>query len=334
MFSNLIWRPRRPWMRSTGDAYLRAMSRTTRHYLPGCAFHITARTQGHQAWFHGICETVERIIFEGFASSDAALMSHAVMPNHLHLVVRQGTNPLAWSLQPILRRIALRVQRLHGVQGHVFERRFRSAPCRTAAYLRNALVYTNLNPRRAGLCDLDGQYPWSSHAAFTSGQCPFGIVDVSHCTKLFLHEADSTEATAGTAYRKYVEWRLEKDRCDLLGISCSMPEPITTGGDTHFLRHFSVLNVTRPRPTQDLRDAARDILARIEPCAELQQLRGRHMTRSRCAIRNQVIAALQQAGYSGGATARFFGVSPATVSKVASRMRVAGTKSKKENVVR
>lgn len=135
--------------------------------MPGIAFHITARTQGKEPWFRDALRSrIEHILVEGVATSDAIRLSHTVMPNHFHLVIRQSARPLGWIMQPIMRRIAVAVQRTYGVEGHVFERSYRSLACESADHLRRAVAYTHLNPQRAGLCRSPEEYAWSSHVRF------------------------------------------------------------------------------------------------------------------------------------------------------------------------
>src|SRR5687767_3318846 len=99
------------------------MSRATRQYINGGVFHITARTQGKRPWFtQRLRGVVVEIIVKGVALSDAKLLAYAVMPNHFHMVVVQGGMTLGTVMQPIMRRIALLIQRSRKCSGHVFER--------------------------------------------------------------------------------------------------------------------------------------------------------------------------------------------------------------------
>ena len=136
--------------------------------MPGGAFHITSRLQGHVPLFVPICDRIVELIDYCFARSDATLVARAIMPNHLHLVMRQGSDPLHATMQPLLRRIAYLVQRTHGVKGHVFERAFAHRTCGNAAYLRNCIVYAHLNPVRAKLADRPEDYHWTSHLNYVA----------------------------------------------------------------------------------------------------------------------------------------------------------------------
>src|SRR5512145_1122737 len=109
-------------------------------------FHITTRTVCHRKWFTPRNRSrIEGIIAAALVRSDASLLAHTIMPNHLHLLVQQGNAPLARLMQPLLRRVALLIQHTHGIEGHVFERRFRDKPCPDADYARNAIAYIHRN---------------------------------------------------------------------------------------------------------------------------------------------------------------------------------------------
>jgi REP element-mobilizing transposase RayT len=216
------------------------MSRTLRPQMPGIAFHITARAQNREPWFvDNVRSQVERIIIRGVTSSDAMLMAYTVMPNHFHIVLRQGARTLGWVMQPIMRRIALLVQRQFSVKGHVFERRFRSFACADADRLRRAVIYTNLNPWRAELCRDPAEWAWSSHVRLIScatSDIPEG--DVLQTLKLFANEATTDWTALAAAYLACLKWRMEKDLHLATDTPYDVPEPPTAFGDRHFAESF------------------------------------------------------------------------------------------------
>ena len=193
------------------------MGRQKRLYLPGGTFHLVARCQGREAFFTPALRTrIVTLLREHVAYSDVELFAYVVMPNHIHLIVRQGRSPLWRFMQPLLRRVAITVLRRFGREGHVFERRYRSHVCATPDYFRNAVVYTHLNPVRAGLCTWPAEYPWSSHGAWLGndvavdgGRQP---VSLSRAAKAFATTADRTTSELARDYAAYVEWRQECDR--------------------------------------------------------------------------------------------------------------------------
>jgi hypothetical protein len=59
----------------------------------------------------------------------------------------------------------------HGVDGHLFQGRFKSLLVESNWHLLELSRYVVLNPVRAGLCESPGDWPWSSYGAMT-GSAP------------------------------------------------------------------------------------------------------------------------------------------------------------------
>jgi REP element-mobilizing transposase RayT len=150
------------------------MGRRKRSYLPGAAFHLTARTSGHEHWWADdkLRNSVVGIVSDALHRTDARLVAFTIMTNHFHLTVRQGIDPLARLMHPVCQRIALLVRRAHGREGHIFERQFRDKPCASADHLRQVIYYTHRNPVKAGMCAEANEYVWSSACAYTGVQSP------------------------------------------------------------------------------------------------------------------------------------------------------------------
>jgi REP element-mobilizing transposase RayT len=297
------------------------MSRVHRPQMPGVAFHVTARTQGRHPYFdERLRDDVAQYIRDGLASSDAHLLAHAVMPNHFHIVLRQGTRPLGWIMQPIMRRTSLLMQRAHGLKGHTFERRFRSHACSNADHLRRAITYTHLNPIRAGLCK--HTYAWSSARLFERNSHPGDCaVAVTFALRLFALGARDTEEEMRDNYARFVVWRVLKDEHDAAGTICSAPEPQFAAGDAYFARTFCAL----PRPDgvirRDLRDSAIDLLRRSSVDVSLDELRVQRLPRSLTNLRRKLIAGLLELRHPGRDIANFFRISDTAVSRIAIEIR-------------
>jgi REP element-mobilizing transposase RayT len=291
--------------------------------MPGIAFHITARTQGREKWFtDDIKPEIERIITTGVTSSKVLFLAHCVMDNHFHIVLRQGAQPLGWIMQPIMRRISLLVQRVVGVGGHVFERRFRSHPCENADYLRRAIVYTNLNATRARLCEHPSEYAWTSHTdLLVDEDCSVRGIQIKHTLNLFAHAETADRADLRGAYLRYVDWRMTKDDHDAAAIPYLAPEPPTDAGDAFFATSFCALPALTRHPQCDLRDKAAELLLKIDGTCSLDTLRYGRLNRQKIEVRRELIAALLQLDYRQCRVADFLRVSTSMVSLVAMRMR-------------
>ncbi|HSK19838.1 MAG TPA: transposase [Longimicrobiales bacterium] len=303
------------------------MGRRLRPHLPGTPFHVTARLQGRAAWFTEIEQAVVRRILHAPRRSDADLLAYAVMPNHLHMVVVQGRQPLSQFMQPLLRRVALLVQRCTGHDGHVFERRFRASPCLDAEYFRNAIVYVHLNALRANLCLSPDAYEWCSHAAYAAPgarECTRNGISVGRALWVFAARGEDTLIRCQTNYRLFMDWRRATDAhraAEENGLHAGLPpvRPSTAGGDAHWNSNYSsirILDEAGSRPRQDLPEIARGTLSELAPEMELEVLRAGYRTKAVVRVRRRFILRALGAGHRGGVIARFLNIAPTTVSSV------------------
>jgi len=291
------------------------MSRTRRPYLPGTAFHVYARTIGRAAWFNDeVRDAVVGIIADALRRTDARLLAFVVMPNHFHLVVQQGRDPLSRLMQPICRRTALAVHRVRKRAGRIFERRYYARVCTDAGYVRSAIAYVHRNPL-ARLCAAADEYAWSSHRCYTGQPVGCGrslnFPNVSPAVSLFADDAD--QATHRAAYDRYMQWRDDCARCER-----DVPRPVkpsTRHGNAFWAAHYSKL----PRQLNgkpDLRDIVLRTLREVAPEMTLDELLLRRGGQTVVQARRTAIARCVLAGHRGVDIAAFLNVSASTVSRV------------------
>jgi REP element-mobilizing transposase RayT len=93
---------------------------------------------------------------------DVTLFAYCLMNNHLHLLVRQGTEPLAGFFKRLGATYVYRFNHKYGRSGHLFQDRFKSEPVEDDAYFLTVLNYIFQNPVRAKICQRADEYRWSS----------------------------------------------------------------------------------------------------------------------------------------------------------------------------
>lgn len=327
-------------MSRTGG-YIGAMARKVRPHLPGGTFHLTARLHpGVPRLSPALRTVVVELLRQQVGVSDVALFAYVVMPNHIHLVVRQGRAHLSALMQPFLRRVALLVRHATGLEGHVFERRYRDHHCAGARHVRNAIVYTHLNPDRAHLCDDAGDYPWSSrgawlHGGLTSAGSPDALA-LDLAAPLFGTTLGRSAAGLHEDYRAFEEWRRGRDRLRKAGGATdpgSWPgPPRTEHGDRYWFDVLSPAAAARQgRRAQrsaaigprrgDLSAIARAAVAEIEPRLSAAVVRSPLGGVLYVRARHTIIRRAAAAGYRGAQIAAYLRISPSAVSKVLARRR-------------
>ncbi len=293
------------------------MGRALRLHHPGSAFHIVARTQGQEHWFvDELKDSIADILLSGAISVGARPVAFAVMANHFHLILFQGSASLGETMQPVMRRIALLIQKNQSRQGHVFERRYRAKLCKDSEHLPNAILYVHRNPVKANICAAPTDYRWSSANAF-QGNTPPGFLCITDGLRAF----DTTGSASPEELRDLYAARLQNSTDVELDDYWSW-----FWRSIRRRRNSAVVNVPRSphiarSPHRDLRDAALRILRSIDDTIEVEIVRSRYGGRRFVEVRTQLIAALIQRGYSGVDIARYLRISEATVSRIRSRMR-------------
>lgn len=127
----------------------------------------------------------------------------ALLPNHVHLLVRSGTIGLPSFMRRLLTGYAIRFNKRHGRHGHLFENRYKSIVCDEDSYFQELVRYIHLNPLRAQLCsDLTelGRYPWCGHSVILGKvECPW------QDRRYVLSWFGTRETDALMAYRRFVQ---------------------------------------------------------------------------------------------------------------------------------
>lgn len=146
------------------------MPRKARIDAPGALHHIIVRGIEGCAIFvdrHDYDQYLERLELV-LTETGTPCYAWALIPNHFHLLLKTGTDPIATVMRRLLTGHAVYYNRRHRRQGHLFQNRYKSILCQEETYLCELIRYIHLNPLRAGLIDnmkaLDN-YPYCGHSA-------------------------------------------------------------------------------------------------------------------------------------------------------------------------
>lgn len=118
-----------------------------------------------------------RRLEEVVTATGLTVYAWALVPNHLHLLVRTGATPLARAMRSLLTGYAGAFNRRHRRRGHLFQNRYKSIVVEAEPYLLELVRYLHLNPLRAkvvpDLRALD-RYPYTGHAVLLGRRrCPW-----------------------------------------------------------------------------------------------------------------------------------------------------------------
>jgi REP element-mobilizing transposase RayT len=311
------------------------MSRALRPNLPGTPFHVIARLQAGEALFADLKDQVIAEIDRSTRVSGLRLLAYAVMSNHLHLVIVQGMDPLSWHMQGLMTRLARMVQRVHKRKGHVFERRYYASACTDADYFRNVIAYVHLNGVRAGICECADDYPYTSHFNYRLAALdPPARIELAaeDALRVFASTDSSDRLRCRHDYVAFMEWRAAMDKFIHAGgdprSGAAPVRPLCEAGDRYWTHEFgfkarkavrtaAIPGTTRP----DLEKIALRALHELAPDLPLEFLRSDSRSRAIVFVRRHVIARALEIGYGPIQVARYFRLSPSTVSTIAVALR-------------
>ena len=91
----------------------------------------------------------------------------ALIPNHFHLLLKTGKEPIAQIMRRLLTGYAVTFNRRHRRYGRLFQNRYKSILCQENTYLLELVRYIHLNPIRAGIVKdlkLLDRYAYTGHS--------------------------------------------------------------------------------------------------------------------------------------------------------------------------
>lgn len=308
------------------------MARPIRPHAPGHGFHITARLQNGVGLFTpDLQESVAWLICEAAMFCGTSVLALTVMPNHFHIVVKQGPHPLGWMMQRAMQQTARLVRQTHGGEGHVFGRRYWASICPSPYYLRQAIIYTHLNPWKAELCNEPWEYAGCSDALIVGRRHDYrwsALIARDKARALFAGKS-LDEASVAENYKAYIAyWKFRYKRAqpndNILLCEPDDPErPVAPLGDQHWaVNYIGAHQEKQSTRKHDICERAAVILNSLDPECSLDVMRLAGRSAAITGLRRKLVAALLTAGDRNRDIARCLYVSPALVSAVAANLRL------------
>jgi putative transposase len=146
------------------------MPRQSRIDAPGALHHIINRgierkkifrdEEDYQNFVNRLSKLIE--------ATGTTCYAWSLMPNHFHLLLQTGHNPISKFMMRLLSGYANTFNRKYKRSGHLFQNRYKSILCQKDNYLKELVRYIHLNPLRAKVVNTIeelNRYPFTGHAA-------------------------------------------------------------------------------------------------------------------------------------------------------------------------
>lgn len=98
---------------------------------------------------------------------DFSLVAYCLMPNHIHLIVKQNSEFSTASFMSSLHTsYSMIFNKKYKTVGHLFQDRFKQKIICGDDYMKKLVAYVHLNPVKDGLCAFPKEYKWSSYLEY------------------------------------------------------------------------------------------------------------------------------------------------------------------------
>jgi REP element-mobilizing transposase RayT len=113
------------------------------------------------------------------------VFAYCILNNHYHLVLENSLGRMSDFFKHLNGQYGMYYRKSTGGKGYVFQGRYKSTLIQDESYLRMSIVYTLLNPVRAGIVKQTGDYAWSSFNYYCRSEEDSEIVDSNFVEELF-----------------------------------------------------------------------------------------------------------------------------------------------------
>jgi len=178
------------------------MPRRARIAVAGIPWHIVQRGNNRSACFYTESDYLVYLdqLKQQAQKYECAIHAYCLMTNHVHLLLTPAhSEGPSMMMKQLGQRYVQYVNRTYGRSGTLWEGRFKSCLAQSDGYLLVCSRYIELNPVRAGMVDLPGQYRWSSFSHNGDGKTDAVISPHPHYLAL-----GATPAARSRAYRQWI----------------------------------------------------------------------------------------------------------------------------------
>ena len=141
------------------------MPRQQRRKSESGIYHVMLRGINQQQIFQDEEDNLKflQIVKECKAISEFKLFAYCLMENHVHLLIKEGKEPIELIFKRIGNRFVYWYNTKYKRVGHLFQDRYRSEPVESDEYFLTVLRYIHQNPVKAGIVKSCVKYRFSSY---------------------------------------------------------------------------------------------------------------------------------------------------------------------------
>lgn len=145
------------------------MPRDKRLNIIGGVYHVYTRGIEQKDIFKDSADFEQFLsrLAEALNQTKSACYAWALMPNHLHLMIRTGKGSLTDIARRLFTGYAIYFNARHKRRGYLYQNRYKSILCQEDIYFEELVRYIHLNPLKAKIISTMSQldkYPFSGHA--------------------------------------------------------------------------------------------------------------------------------------------------------------------------
>ncbi|MED4225292.1 REP-associated tyrosine transposase [Neobacillus cucumis] len=164
------------------------MSRGARVKSHSGIYHVMWRGVNRQEIFHDDedCLTFLSIVEKYKLKSELSMYAWCLMGNHVHLLVKEGNEPLSTTMKRIGVSFVYYYNHKYQTTGHLFQDRFRTENVENVRSLLTVVRYIHQNPVKAGMVGRVDEWRWSSCLGYYGKQqYPKKLLDRRYILDLF-----------------------------------------------------------------------------------------------------------------------------------------------------
>lgn len=232
-------------------------------------YHIMSRGINREDIFHEADDYLKYLdaLYQVKGSTHFQILGYCLMPNHVHLLVREGEEDISNTMKRIGVRYAPWYNRKYQRNGHVFQGRYKSENVEDDTYLLTVIRYIHQNPVKAGFISKPEEYKYSSCQDYYNENYPqTGLTNTEFILSIF--SEDPRQAVE--EFKKYNSQKSAE--------SCLDDEVISRISDDELRKEIRKLLKSKPETVlQQMEKAERDeILRKIKeiPGSRLRQIAG------------------------------------------------------------